>query len=186
MDLGWQDRERKKQGGLQRNPGRDPWVNGRCHRPPGPFRRRERGWAYTRGRTGSSPVHPFGSLATISPQTKKCLAQWPKAHSFAPPLFNGFALSRMKGVTTQAGRRSPPPGWPPKLATLFAAQLYVALEEMSNAGLVLFGVNGTDSSGPLHLPIFPKVPWTMVPWGYLDLRQRMRYIRWPLPVFCWP
>jgi hypothetical protein len=44
----------------------------------------------TRGRTGSSPVYPFGSLATIG--------LGPKAHSFAPSPLGEFALSRMKGV----------------------------------------------------------------------------------------
>src|SRR5262249_25408904 len=52
-----------------------------------------------RGRTGSSPAHPFGSLAA----TDLAFAGRSKAHSFASPSFDGFALSRMKGVGDPGG-----------------------------------------------------------------------------------
>src|SRR5262249_49003917 len=41
-----------------------------------------------RGRTGSSPAHPFGSLATIGAWWNKGVP--PKAHSFASPSFERF------------------------------------------------------------------------------------------------
>lgn len=52
------------------------------------------------GRTGYSPVDPFGSLATFPNESEvhPHTAQKVKAHSFASPSFDGFALSRMKGV----------------------------------------------------------------------------------------
>jgi hypothetical protein len=52
-----------------------------------------------RGRTGSSPAHPFGSLATSSGT---------EAHGFAPPPYDGFALSRMKGVVIRARHQGLP------------------------------------------------------------------------------
>ena len=48
-----------------------------------------------RGRTGSSPAHPFGGLATTREESRE-------AHGFASPPHGGFALSRMKGVVTWA------------------------------------------------------------------------------------
>src|SRR5205814_2287511 len=92
------------QGKPERNRLRGPWIV----RIPQPSpRRRER--AEIRGRTGISPVHPFGSVATFP--TESLLrrerqtgnpAQKVKAHRFASHLFRWFALSRMKGVAIQA------------------------------------------------------------------------------------
>jgi len=74
-----------------------------------------------RGRTGVSPFDPFGSLATFPigfENTKP--AQKVKAHRFASPSFDGFALSRMKGVAIQAMTFRLAPRLPPKPATSFA------------------------------------------------------------------
>src|SRR5260370_19693989 len=65
-------------------------------------------------------------------------ASRPKAHGFASPSFDGFALSRMKGVVgserdTEACPRKPPQN----LAASFANQLYGAKHPAATGSLNL-------------------------------------------------
>jgi hypothetical protein len=107
LSLGKRERMRKQQGKPSRNRPRTIPESRRWR----PF------WgAATRGRTGSSPAHPFGNLATIVPRTLGRSAQGAMAHGFASPPHGGFALSRMKGVAIQARREGLPPKPPQYLA----------------------------------------------------------------------
>src|SRR5436309_1952033 len=88
------------------------------------------GWRLTSG-DGQVvlPVYPFGSLATFPngcerwhaiPIGMACHefsqpAQKVKAHGFASPSFDGYALSGMKGVAIQARQKRLAPKPPPNL-----------------------------------------------------------------------
>src|SRR5579862_9242474 len=65
--------------------------------------------------TPSAAWQPFQTDAKISH-----LAQKVKAHGFASPSFDGFALSRMKGVAIQARQKRLAPKSSPKLTASFA------------------------------------------------------------------